>query len=88
MARDILYRQCQLERQGDAGIIQTVTWIPESKKGIKIAPGVRVTLKDYGTNEDLPGLWTVKMVSEVTMTEARVSQRAHDWTKHREFSDV
>lgn len=90
MAKDIMYRQCNLERQhADGTVTRTTSWIPEIHKGIKIEPGVRVTLKDHGDKQPVAGgMWTVKSVSWQAITEKVAKERAHNWKDHRKFSDI
>ena len=89
MAKEIMYRQCTLEYEKENGVIvRTVSWIPEIKHGKKISVGSIVTLIDHVTNNSIQGSWTVVSVSDYSITESLAKARAHDWHKHRKFTDV
>lgn len=80
---NIMYRQCTFERPGaDGGVIHTTGWIPESKKGIKIRPGVQVTL------DDSDDWWTVITVGSRAMPLDVVKEKERDYQKHRKATDI
>ena len=88
MARESFYRQCTLERPGDLGMVQLVTWIPERYNGIDIEPGVTLQIKQHGADKFEPERWTVQAVGTERQSEARCKDRAHKWTKYRAATDV
>jgi|APSaa5957512535_1039671.scaffolds.fasta_scaffold149025_1 hypothetical protein len=89
MAKEVLYRQCVLEKPSTTGgTIQTTTWIPERHQGHQIEAGIRVTLKDPRTKEDLEGVWDVKSVGSMTRTSTEASFQAQAWKHWRGVTDV
>lgn len=89
MARETFYRQCILERDNpEGGKVQTTTWIPERYEGTEIKPGVTMKIKRHGSEEWEDGRWTVASVGTSRKPEKAVKERAHNWTKYREHTDV
>jgi hypothetical protein len=87
MSRDAAYRQCHLRRPTDDGVVELTTWLPERHKGVDIAPGVQLTLKDHVSGSDVDGVWEVVSVSETTQSATDAHKRAHMWTKYRDATD-
>lgn len=84
MSKEVYYRQCVLTRkEGDAEHHLT-TWIPE--KGVEV--GCTLRIKEHGAKEYEPDRWTVVSVGRTRQDEKRVKERAHNWTKYRQATDV
>jgi hypothetical protein len=88
MARELFYRQCVLTQPCEAGETRLVTWIPERGNGIELKPGCTLVVRDYHTGEPMPGRFTVESVGTEKRPEAEVKERAHNWKKYREATDV
>lgn len=88
MSKDVPYRQCFLRRQTDDGVVETTTWLPERHKGTAIEPGVRLSLTEHISGDEVEGVWEVVSVSETTKTAADAHRRAHMWTKYRQATDT
>lgn len=91
MASEIQYRQCVLEREDrgpNGGVVTTVSWLPERHRGVQVTPGVRVSIRDPETGDEVPGVWIVKSVSADGLPESVVKDRAHNWDRSRKVSDI
>lgn len=85
---NVMYRQCKLERTSEATLLQTMAWLPEVHKGIRVEPGVQVKLKDHVSGEKDPEFWTVTFVSENAQTAERAHHMAHAWSKYMDAVDA
>lgn len=90
MARETFYRQCVLTREGEhpGTKHQITTWIPERGNGIEITPGVTMKLAEHGSKEFSDERWTVASIGSERQPESRVRERAHNWQKYRQATDV
>lgn len=89
MAKETIYRQCQLEcPTSTGGKKQLVTWIPEKHGGVMIEAGLRITLRDPRTKGDLDGIWTVVSVGSMPREGSWVFEKQISWKQHRKATDV
>lgn len=89
MARETFYRQCSLTRPSEGGgEVRIVTWIPERGNGIDIKPGVTMKIAEHGSKDFSEERWTVQSVGTKRQPESRVRERAHNWQKYRQATDV
>jgi hypothetical protein len=76
------YRQCKLQKKISDGIKETTSYIPEPY----CVQGKVLKLRDdNGVWEDG---WKVIFASEHRHTEEETNKNAHQWTKHRQATDI
>lgn len=90
MARETFYRQCVLTREGEktGSEHRLVTWLPERGNGVDLAAGCTLKVAEHGSKEFPNERWTVASVGTQRQSEKRVKERAHNWTKYRQATDV
>lgn len=84
MSQAVYYRQCVLTRQEGTTEHRLTTWIPE--KGVEV--GCTLRIKEHGAKDYLPERWTVAAVGTTRQEESRVKERAHNWSKYRQATDI
>jgi hypothetical protein len=85
MSKELQYRFCHLECKEGETTIHTSCWLEEKKRGVKIEPGVSVTLKD---SADPDRWWTVISVSKNSISESRVKERQRIARGYRDATDI
>jgi len=75
----MLYRQFTLKHENT----HTSCWLPESKKGIRLEVGVRITLEGQDDT-----WWTVQSVGSRTRTKSEVREKERQARRYRQATDI
>ena len=81
VAKNVFYRQCELERNDGKKRECQVSWIPEQYAVV----GKYLKLKDDGSWTDG---WRVISVGEIRCSAEEVSARSRDYRSQRRVSDI